>query len=346
MRDERAHVPSDPSFEGLGPAIQEPIDDRVRAEVCGTPLGRPSLRRRPGELVTPVPSQRGERFGVDGDPPLGQPVRIGVEVVAIQDHERAGRRHEPLARAGRRRRADLQHDLGTVPGEPGVVAEQQLSRRQRAARVRGVEAEAAQRLGQDRPAEERAERQERQRLRRPQRADRDDAAATRVARDEAVERGADRVRVVFDLGYGGRVAARPGRLAVGNGRLLEAAVDVHRAGRWARRVGQRPHDPCRTMTRRRRRRRAPAARGRSARTSRTARLDRSSGSPLCRAAGGAGRRSARRAAASTATPRPGRAGTRSPRCRWCTRSRPARPSPRRCRARRTRRSAHRDGRAP
>ena len=162
-------------------------------------------------------------------------------MVAVQDHERAGRRHEPLARACRRGRADLQHDLGTVPGEPGVIAEQQLSRRQRAARVRRVEAEAAQRLGENRPAEERAERQERQRLRRPQRADRDDAAATRVARDEGVERGADRVRVVFDLGYGGRVTARPGRPAVGNGRLLEAAVDVHRAGRRARRVGQRAH---------------------------------------------------------------------------------------------------------
>ena len=342
----RGEVARDAAFERLVPRVDRAGRPRRarrgRRPPCSRPSGVAGVGRCPARLRV-VPRDGGEQLRVDQDRRRRAVCRIGSRCSRSHDR-RLGTGDQRLCGPRRRRRADLEHDLGPVAPEPGVVAEQPLACGERATRRprhRDASPTAAPRapasrgaLASDSSASVRGA---------PQRTQRDHAAATCVCREEPVERGACRVAV--GLASGGVRADRRGRRPAppvdgapsGTSGSSKRAVHVDRTGRVA---DARPRPRGSPVSRHAATSPAVAGTGgsRYARAYRAEELglvDRLVGPGAAQRAAG-GRRSARRAACATAMPRRRRAGTRRRRCRWCTRPRPARRSPSRAPARRTR----------
>ncbi len=90
-----------------------------------------------------------ERLGVDGEAPARVPLRVGVEVPPIGDHEPLGRGDERLGRAARGRGSELDHDVRRVLLDPRPCRRSKLAGGRATCRA-GVRAERG--LGDHRPA--------------------------------------------------------------------------------------------------------------------------------------------------------------------------------------------------
>ena len=151
---------------------------------------------RPVELVAAVPSQRGEQLrGRRRSAARRSPFGIRVEVVAIQHHERVGRAPRVVgwrASSASRRPAARPRDGGARASSSSPISScPAASARPASGRRDAGRSSGSARTGQPRSAPSDSSDSV---CGGAQRADRDHAAATRVARDEASSAVADRVR--------------------------------------------------------------------------------------------------------------------------------------------------------
>jgi hypothetical protein len=125
--ERRDEIPRDPSFERSLPGVDERVDRRTRHRVGLTPLSEPGRHVGPDVL-----EQVGdERRGLGPERPRSPPVRVGDEMILVDDHQPRRAAYELEPRSGSRRRAELHDDIGHVGvGEPRV-GEQELPGRQR-----------------------------------------------------------------------------------------------------------------------------------------------------------------------------------------------------------------------